>query len=349
MYIEFSGYQNRPEILIEFPMAKAGVKAMDTVQQWAKKNQQMDIEQFVIAGASKRGWATWLVGAVDDRVIGIAPIVMDMLNLPKGVAHMWKAYGGWTFAFEDYWELNITKYVNEPGMVKLAKQIDPLQYKSNLTMSKLVIDSTGDEFFMPDDDHYWWGDLEGETLRMMVQNAEHSMATGILELITGVEAWYWGLLTDTPRPQFTWSIANDTGIINIQASTKPHKVVLRFATTFGSKRRDFRLIKGDTKEDPCDFIPVHVFGDACINPVIWIGEDIAPESAVLSTAADGSTVYNYKLSQPLPPSGWRGFFGELYFKGPQGTLYQLTTQVSIIPQTFPFPACQGEACIGGLV
>ena len=49
MYIEFSGNQDRPEILIEFPMAKAG---MDTVQQWAEKNQQMDIEQFVIAGVS---------------------------------------------------------------------------------------------------------------------------------------------------------------------------------------------------------------------------------------------------------------------------------------------------------
>eukprot|EP01138_Halocafeteria_seosinensis_P003622 gb/GECG01003701.1/.p1 GENE.gb/GECG01003701.1/~~gb/GECG01003701.1/.p1 ORF type:complete len:514 (+),score=57.00 gb/GECG01003701.1/:1-1542(+) len=349
MYIENSYYRQHPEFLIEFPMAKAGVKAMDAFTQWAKQNQNMDIEKFAISGASKRGWATWLVGAVDDRVIGIAPIVMDMLNLPRGVAHMWQAYGGWTFAFEPYWVLNITKWVNTPEMVTLADQIDPLQYKENLTMSKLVIDSTGDEFFMPDDDHYWWGDLPGESLRMMVQNAEHSMATGVLELITGVEAWYWGLLTDTPRPQFTWQIENGSGNIHIQANTKPSKVVLRFATTYGSKRRDFRLVKGNTKEDPCDFIPIHIFGDACLNPVFWIGETVAPESVFETRAADGSTVYNYNLSQPLPPAGWRGFFAELYFGGPKGTLYQLTTQVSIIPQTFPFSPCKGMDCIGGLV
>jgi hypothetical protein len=31
---------------------------------------------------------------------------------------------------------------------------------------------------MPDDDYFWWGKLKGETYRLMVQNAEHSMATG---------------------------------------------------------------------------------------------------------------------------------------------------------------------------
>ena len=35
------------------------------------------------------------------------------------------------------------------------KVIDPLNYKPQLTMPKLVIDATGDEFFMPDDDYFW--------------------------------------------------------------------------------------------------------------------------------------------------------------------------------------------------
>ena len=29
----------------------------------------------------QRGWTTWTTGAVDKRVIGIAPIVMDLLNI----------------------------------------------------------------------------------------------------------------------------------------------------------------------------------------------------------------------------------------------------------------------------
>ena len=276
--------------------------------------------------------------------------------------HMWKAYGGWTFAFKDYYEMNVTKvrplgilclrsfhvsfaclflqYLTTPLFSVLAKQIDPLMYKENLTMPKLVIDSTGDEFFMPDDDHYWWGDLPGETHRLMVANAEHSMATGIIELLAGGDAFYLSLLEKQQRPKVTWDILPD-GTIHATANPKPDQVVMRFATTIGGTRRDFRLIKGDTKEDPCEFIPIHIFGDACVNPVLWVGEDLK----MTQTEAG----WEVKASQPLPPDGWRGFFLDYYFPGPSNTTYRLTTQVSIIPQTFPFPACSGDGCIGGLV
>lgn len=35
----------------------------------------------MIAGPSKRGWATWTTMAVDKRVFAAMPIVMDLLNL----------------------------------------------------------------------------------------------------------------------------------------------------------------------------------------------------------------------------------------------------------------------------
>jgi hypothetical protein len=58
-------------------------------------------------------------------------------------------------------------------------------------------------------------------------------------------------------------------------------------------------VQGNTPADPCEFIPIKVFGNACLNPVIWEFEEVAPTSV-----ANG--VYTYVLSQPLPPSGWRG-------------------------------------------
>ena len=44
---------------------------------------------------------------------------------------------------------DITKYLNDgtDNMDVLAAVVDPLSYKENLTMSKLVVDATGDEFF----------------------------------------------------------------------------------------------------------------------------------------------------------------------------------------------------------
>ena len=39
--------------------------------------------------------------------------------------HHYKSLGGWTFAFSDYIDLNITAYVDDPKMQNLAKIVDP--------------------------------------------------------------------------------------------------------------------------------------------------------------------------------------------------------------------------------
>jgi len=78
-----------------------------------------------------------------------------------------------------------------------------------------VIDSTGDEFFMPDDDWLWWGQLEGETYRLMIQNAEHSMATGVIELLKGAQAFYDSLILQTQRPKFDWTMDYNGGVITV--------------------------------------------------------------------------------------------------------------------------------------
>jgi PhoPQ-activated pathogenicity-related protein len=50
---------------LHIPMTKAAVRAMDTLQTYACKHLKIQIESFVVAGASKRGWTTWLTAAVD--------------------------------------------------------------------------------------------------------------------------------------------------------------------------------------------------------------------------------------------------------------------------------------------
>lgn len=334
--------QNRPEYVSLLPMVKSVVRAMDTVTDYCNKNFNTNIQYFGIAGASKRGWTTWLTGVVDDRVVTIMPIVMDMLNFAENVAHMYRSYGGWTFAFKDYWQQNLTMQLGTENIEALQAIVDPLQYKSYLTMPKLVVDATGDEFFMPDDDWFWWGQLSGETYRLMVQNAEHTMVTGIVELLVGADAWFISVIENTPRPVFSWTVDNQ-GAINLVSQTQPTKVNMNYATTFDSIRRDFRLITGNTPTNPCKFIPVKVFGSACLNPVFWTSEDIAPVSVNNGT-------YTYVATQPLPPGGWRAFFLELYFPGPSDTSFRLTSTISIVPNTYPFPSCgSGASCEGTLV
>lgn len=52
---------------------KAVVKAMDAVQEFTATlgSPVTPVARYVVAGASKRGWTTWLTAAVDPRVVAI--------------------------------------------------------------------------------------------------------------------------------------------------------------------------------------------------------------------------------------------------------------------------------------
>ena len=108
-----------------------------------------------MTGASKRGWATWLVGAVDPRVMAIVPVVMDELNFLDNIKHHYRSLGGeahnciapqvharllgsgWSFALESYWKMNLTLYFNDPALETLFAIIDPFQYKDKLILPKV--------------------------------------------------------------------------------------------------------------------------------------------------------------------------------------------------------------------
>jgi PhoPQ-activated pathogenicity-related protein len=110
--------------ILQMPMTKAGVKALDTIENFLTsdtaptevKALKLAPTQHVVTGASKRGWAAWLVGGVDPRVMAIIPVVMDELNFIDNIKHHYRSLGGWSFALEDYWKMNLTMYFNEPRM-----------------------------------------------------------------------------------------------------------------------------------------------------------------------------------------------------------------------------------------
>ena len=71
------------------PMTKSAVRAMDAVTAFAASpaGGGSRSTRFVVSGASKRGWTTWTTAAVDQRVIAIAPAVIDMLNVEPSFEH----------------------------------------------------------------------------------------------------------------------------------------------------------------------------------------------------------------------------------------------------------------------
>lgn len=306
-------------------MTKASVRALDTVQAYAHQNLGQNVENFVVAGASKRGWTTWTTGIVDTRVIGIVPMVMDLLNLVENTHHFYRALGGWTFAFDDYYHLNFTENLDDAGVKAMAKIIDPYEYRDRLTMPKMIMTSTGDEFFMPDDSHYFWKDLPGEKFMRVVANAEHSLAEHIVQELSSIEAFYQSFLLDQPRPKFTWDLDEDKGVIVVNATDKPSRIKMYQARTLSKERRDFRLVvKG-------------VDGGEALQPIIWHSSDLSPQE-------DGT----YIATMPVPDYGWQAFYAQLEFDRGSYT-FMFSTEVCIVPNKFPFPDCHGTGCLGTLL
>jgi len=144
---------SNPEWLVRFPMVKASLRAMDAVKEFTQqKFPEMggSLDYFTVAGASKRGWTTWLVAAVDPkRVMLVVPVVLDAVNFVTVMHHQYRSYGGWSYALQDYVDMNITERFDEPNMLTLSQYEDPYFYFNRLTMPKLIVNAAMDEFQKP--------------------------------------------------------------------------------------------------------------------------------------------------------------------------------------------------------
>jgi PhoPQ-activated pathogenicity-related protein len=102
-----------PTWLPRLPMTRAASSAMTAVQDWFARSFPSSIQPtgFLVAGASKRGWTTWTVAAVDSRVVAAVPIVMPIGQVVENIGAEWKAYGNWSFALKDYVHYGVVNYL----------------------------------------------------------------------------------------------------------------------------------------------------------------------------------------------------------------------------------------------
>lgn len=264
---------------------------------------------------------------------------------------MWQAYGGFTFAFNDYTAINFTTLVDSDGVQELFKIVDPMSYISRLEkLPKTVLCSSGDEFMMMEWTANWFDDFTGEMSLYIADNAEHSMATGIVGLLRTLGNFANSVFLGGTRPKFSHNLDKTNGEITVEIpASQPHgKVVLRHSHTLSHKIRDFRWISAATENKDGNATckaprvgPTSTLGsDVCFQPIFW-------EGTTLNETTPG--VYVAKIPKPL--LGWVGAFVEVYFPSDTGleTEYQLTTPGMVWPQTLPFPPCAAEECVGNLL
>ncbi|MCL4180041.1 MAG: hypothetical protein KJ072_20120 [Verrucomicrobia bacterium] len=284
------------------PMTKSAVRAMDTVTAFCAGPEAggLAVRSFVVAGGSKRGWTTWTTAAVDPRVVGIVPIVIDLLNVVPSFIHHWEAYGFYAPAVGDYEAMGIMDWQGTKEYRNLMKIVEPYEYRERYTMPKLVLNATGDQFFLPDSSQFYYDDLPDPKYLRYVPNGDHSLReTDAYETLV---AFYHAQLNDLPMPRLSWKVGRDQ-TLQVETLDRPTSVKLWQATN--PQARDFRL---DT------------IGKA------WTSTELA---------ATGQGTYLVRVEPPA--EGWTAFLVEATFAYPDRPApIKLTTQVQVVPDLKPF-------------
>jgi PhoPQ-activated pathogenicity-related protein len=285
------------------PMTKSAVRAMDAVTAFAATPEGggSRVARFVVTGASKRGWTTWTTAAVDQRVIAIAPAVIDMLNVEPSFIHHYRAYGDWSEAVKDYTQQGIMNWMGTPQFRALMKIEEPYEYRDRLTMPKYLVNASGDQFFLPDSSRFYFDDLHGEKHLRYEPNASHSLEK--TDVQDNLQAFYGMIVKNTPRPQIKWTFERD-GSIKVVAKDRADKVVMWQATN-----PDARSFRQDKIGNAYTSSPLTPSG-----PNTWVAKVDAP------------------------PKGWTAFFIELTFAGDGKHPFVETTGIRVLPDTLPYPA-----------
>ncbi|HEC63202.1 MAG TPA: PhoPQ-activated pathogenicity-like protein PqaA type [Candidatus Acetothermia bacterium] len=166
-----------PDWPLLFPMTRAAVAAMEALEELALSKWNTPLRGFVAAGASKRGWTSYLTAAVvPEKVIGLAPMVYDILNFPLQIEHQEEFWGALSSQISDYTQAGLTQaFVNSPAGVRLAWLVDPYTYRYAYTMPKLVILGSNDAYWPVDAVNLYWPGLPEPKLLLVVPNSGHGL------------------------------------------------------------------------------------------------------------------------------------------------------------------------------
>jgi len=282
-----------------FPMVKSAIKAMDTIQKTSQLKHQQAISRFVLSGASKRGWTTWLTASVDKRIAAIAPIVIDTLNMKAQLQWSEQVYGKQSIKIKDYTELNLHRKMDNDDMQQLRSWVDPYTNIQNFTLPKLLLLGTNDLYWTIDSLRHYWNELPEPKLIYQTPNAGHHLNGGKQALQT-LAAFFELIADKKPLPKLTWQFDKVNSIhssanINID---QPSSVFNLWSAH--SEDRDFRNNKW-TKQ------------------TVKLSQNNRQATSVIS----------------IPNSGYQAYLLEAVLQTETGHPYKLSTMAKVTPDTKP--------------
>ena len=286
--------ENWPLLL---PMVKSVVKAMDVLQAFSKGEWGEPINGFIVSGASKRGWTTWLTAAIDPRVLAIAPVVIDTLNIRAQMPRQLKAFGAYSTRLTPYTSRGLVPIPETPEGQRLLSMVDPWAYRERLTMPKLIVNGTNDFYWATDALNLYWNELSGNKWIVYVPNAGHDLrrqdkpeSDQLTDLVNSLAAFSRYQITGRSMPNLTWKHETVNGKLRLTIDAIPPPMGARLWVA-ETRNQDFRIAK-------------------------WRAESV--------TLSDHSVI-----GEVTPPEkGHLAFYGELDYEI-DGLKYHLSTQVGM--------------------
>jgi PhoPQ-activated pathogenicity-related protein len=273
-----------------FPMVKSAVRGMDAVQEVIAQKTKYKVANFVIAGASKRGWTTWLSSAIDDkRVKAIGPMVIDMLNMPKTLSYQFETYGEYSDQIQDYVNIGIPQSTSSPDGKAITAMVDPYSYKEKLTVPKMIFVGTNDPYWTADAIKHYFDQIPGKNLIHYVPNAGHDLAGG-KQALEGLSAFFGLTLQNKEYPVSTWAVNKVAEGFELAVQANPTDLVEAAIWATTSADRDFRNNLWQTRR----------------------------------VKYEGSTV---KYTIPFVKKGYQAFYMDLKYKDPNGGTYTVSTRL----------------------
>lgn len=295
------------------PMAKSAVRAMDAVQEILREKTEHDVKSFFVGGGSKRGWTTYLTAAADDRVMGIAPVVIQVLDMDAQMRHQLDWWGEFSPQIQDYTDRNLSQAAaggteTDRG-VALRRLVDPITYLDRLTMPKVIVQGTNDPYWPVDAADIYFDRFEGEKYIHYCPNIGHSADIGGLTAIAGIFAL---LLDDVARPQYEWDFTVSDSEVTLQVRCDQDPVAVKLWSA-SSPDADFR---NET----------------------WT-----------STPVDGWAAGQVEATLAVPAAGYKAFYIESSFANESlGQPYGLSTMIKVIGTQPAEPVIMAEDAAGGV-
>jgi PhoPQ-activated pathogenicity-related protein len=248
-FVEFvrTGDASWPLLL---PMVKTAVEAMTAACATARDAWQIEVEQFVLTGASKRGWTTWLTAAVDERVGGAMPMVIDMLSLKRHVELQQASFGGMSEQLVPYTSRGVEELFATPRGRELVEIVDPYAYRDQLVQPKVIALGTNDPYWPLESLGLYLDGLEGPRWVSYAPNAGHGLP--VMRVGGLVAALGRHVAGEHTLPTLDWSFTTTPSgaACSLTSDTPPDEVLLWQA---GAESRDFRKARwSSTRLTPSD-------------------------------------------------------------------------------------------------